>query len=471
MKHVIQVLETNVNPRTNLNCDLSYKEGILYVVGSLKETILNSEVQKDMETFMIKYVMSEINNENNIIRFRVVWLLGIYGYSVYSDSMNIRNIIKYLCDRLGDNEIPIQVAAGISLESFISRTEAKEIIKPCLDKIVERYLLLIEKVNQRQLINALREIIIIFKNDLAHLVEKLVELLTNAFFIANSKEEFQMEEEKVEDEEEEDENDEGKKEEKIDNFKFVPIAEGYLILILEIVKSQTSKEILDQLENIIMALLRYCLSDEGIEYVEYGLRILLPFLSQTETISENMWEFYPQLNYIFGGTKDPAPPKPDVPSPDGKVDQFKQMMEKFEAERKAKGCLGYADDFSDLIVPCLQNYIQKGEEIILTEKDPVFGLTYVGLLFRTIDKIKLKGSVDTVILHTLYFALLENYRGRIDELMLQILEKSLDELLACKEYITQASLAETVRFSILFINESTRLCSVSGIIHNWLCNY
>ena len=436
LQNVLKILETNEN-------DVRLKEAMFYIIGSLKDIITNSQIKNEMEELITKYVLPEINKENNFSRYRGIWLIGIYGDSIYTNLQNINNIVGYLCNSLGDTPISVKFVAGISLASFLGRQEAQDILRQFLEKLIEIYIDLFERISQMQLKNAFIEILLTFKQDISPFFLKLVEYFIQIFFNAHYREkETGMEVEGYKKE--------NKDDEKQDNFQFVPIALRCLVLINELTKTHISEETFDLLEGGICELIDFCLSDEGINYVEFGLKILLNFLSKSTTISNFMWDFYPQVNYISGGTTDPELPKPIEEPTEQFVGnefamKFKIVNAKFEEERKAKLCLGFADDHVDLIVPILQNYIQKGRDIIFTKKDPIFGVSYVDLLFRTISKLKIKGNVDSLIIHTLYFTLLENYPNQIDDLMLKILNNTVEELLASKEYELQASLAETVK--------------------------
>lgn len=97
---------------------------------------------------------------------------------------------------------------------------------------------------------------------------------------------------------------------------------------------------------------------------------------------------------------------------------------------RVKVKLGWADELLVDIIPCLQNYIKKGIDVLFLAKDPHFGMTYSGLLFRTIEGMMTRPNIDTVLIYELSIAMLENYHGEINFAVPFILEPAVQNLFA-----------------------------------------
>lgn len=77
---ICQCLENNADPRTNQGLSIVYREGLFWVLGRLKEQIINQDQLHDMtENILIKYVIPEFNSQAGLLRARACWVMGMYS--------------------------------------------------------------------------------------------------------------------------------------------------------------------------------------------------------------------------------------------------------------------------------------------------------------------------------------------------------------------------------------------------------
>lgn len=93
---------------------------------------------------------------------------------------------------------------------------------------------------------------------------------------------------------------------------------------------------------------------------------------------------------------------------------------------------GWGAEFIEAMLGCFKNYMKKTKGAFLTYSD-VFGNTFVGLLFKVIQRvyeISMNGSddLDMILVSTLYIALIENHIGAIDNLLPYIIDQALNNL-------------------------------------------
>ena len=407
MSYAAHILNHSTDPRTNQQTDLRMKEAILNIIGVLKDPISKNEyLTKNMESLLQGYVFPEFKNTVGFLRYRACQLTGLFGRLDYQNTENIRVAVEGLYHCLLDNDFPVRVNAGIALNHLLYQPVAIEVLKPGLSKILETYVTLIDLIDNDDLVNALEGIIDKYENDIHPYAVDLIKHLTKTFFKAHNDENDQ--------EDSEDEEEQGEK---------AFAATEYLSAIARIIKCDLPKETIAALEEIVIPIIQFTLTEEGMDYIDMGLDILVGILSSSEVISQNMWQFYPELNYIVAGK-----PEELIRTTFSHLSEEKQALIREQAT-------GWAYESCDSIVPCFQNYIQKGRNVIFTARDPYFNVTYLELVFKSIDRIydlhyQRQGQVEAVIMSVLYICLLENYPKQVDDLIPYILDKVVAHLSA-----------------------------------------
>jgi len=393
MKYAAYILTNSVDPRTNLPTDLLMKEALMNIIGNLKEYILENEyLRENMEVLLDQYVIPECKNQVGFLRYRACWLFGRYGGLNYKNRQIVKNAVENLYSCLLDSEFPVRVNAGIAMYRILRQPEVKEYLKPVLSKILETYLTLIDMMDSDELVQSLEGFISQFEDDIHPFAVDLVGHLAKTF-------------EKAQEDPNDDASDaEGEEEER--TFA----ADECLSAIARIIKCNLSKETISHIEVLVEPIIHYTLSEKGMDYILSGLDILIGILYHSEVISERMWSFFPELNYIIAG-------KPE--------ELIQNNFAHFSEEKKAlmrQQATGWGYEFVDNIIPAFQNYIQKGRDVIFKARDGYFNITYLELLFRSIERIfeifqNSKVSTEAIFVSLLFICLIENYPQQINEIM------------------------------------------------------
>ena len=225
-------------------------------------------------------------------------------------------------------------------------------------------------------------------------------------------------------------------------------AAGCLNAIKTILNSGLPQDAYYKIEDLIIPVLNFTLSEEGCDYIDDGLGILNAILYNETVISEKMWNYYPVLNYIIAGK--PKDFNGNV-NPDTLTPEKKLLLEQTES--------GWGYEYIEEMMGCFQNYIQKGKGLLLITKDPAFNLTFIELLFKTIEKIyeiHTVGSedVEMVVATTLYICVIENLFGMIDIIIPYIIDKCMNVLAKVTTKNLKKIQIETVTYySIFCFNE------------------
>lgn len=442
MKHAAAILSQNVDPRTNQPADTRLREAILHIIGLIQSQILdNKEIAGQMEFLLAKFVVPELVNESNILKYRACWLFGAFAGGEFKDVQVIKAATENLCKCLLIKQLPLQVQASIALERVLEHDAALEIIRPELGEILKIYINLIASIDHEFLVSALEGLINKFGDSIGPYAIELIQSLGQIFA-------------KSVDDDEEDENGDG-----FDLDEKQLAASGCLSAISNILNCKLTKEtILGSLE-IVIPLLKFTLIDDRTDNVEEGLGILNSVLYGLDVIPESLWHFYLELCYMLSG-------KPEsVVAPNG-IDNLSDAQ-KILVKHKLEG---WGQDYSNLMSPCFQNYIQKGRNVIFTERDPLFNLTYIELLFKSIDKLFVHGlelpqDIEAAPGLLLYVTLIENYPGEINNLISYFLDKVVEGLNKTKNSMIRKALIQVVALCLWYdVNSTLQYLNSKGAI-------
>ncbi len=127
----------------------------------------------------------------------------------------------------------------------------------------------------------------------------------------------------------------------------------------------------------------------------------------------------------------------------------------------------YGQDFCEAFCPVLKNFIQRGLDQILSEKD-FFGVPLFELLFKVHSYFAQmaqngESSANLAAVNGLFIALLENGMGKLDALLPRIVALSLEGLLASKKKKKQAAFLEVLQVCFYYnASQTMRLVVESG---------
>jgi hypothetical protein len=178
--------------------------------------------------------------------------------------------------------------------------------------------------------------------------------------------------------------------------------------------------------------------------MDEGLKILAAILYGSETVSEKMWSYFTELNYLISG----RPEQLLNTNNNVNLSDEKKLLLDQNSE-------GWAAEYINEMIPIFQNYIQKGRNVIFSVKDPYFGLSYIELLFKSIDRVfqicfNGQSDVDMVIASILYVTVLENYPKQVDDILTYILDKMITILPKAKSSMMRKMVIQIVGMALWY---------------------
>lgn len=194
-------------------------------------------------------------------------------------------------------------------------------------------------------------------------------------------------------------------------------ASGCLSTIKKILMAKLNQETYHKAVEILLPVFNYTLSEKGSTFIEEGLGCLNGILFNMNDLSEKMWHYYLVLNYIIAGKPANIPYNGNLgPIPVEKVLIYEQTES------------GWGPNYIEQMLGSLQNYISKGKGLLLQAKDPGFGLTYLELLFKSVEKIydrnkNAKDDIELTMVTTLFISIIESCVGLIDNVVPLVMEK------------------------------------------------
>ena len=378
------------------------KEVVLYVLGILNTLILpNQEYSNKMKILFEQFIIPEFKNVKGPLKYRLCWLFGVYSSLQFENHEDILSITEGLYNSLCQDELPVKVKAGISLDAIFENEQAQIFIRPYLDKILLSYIELINEIDHEKLTLAFEGIITKFADYIYPFAVDLVKYLTEAFYKADQEALQSAVINEIQEKE--------------------GISAGFLSSIVRIFNPNIPKETVKELEKILLPVLLYILKNEDSNYIDLGLTILNHLLNYTEEISEDLWGFFFVINYLILGY-----PDQEKPLEAGQLSEGSGFRLLEPVNFNGKGEEHVAD-----IVPCVQKYVQKDKAgVIFNAKDPCYNLVYIELMFNSIEKVfeicyDCENDTDMVLITTLYIGIVENVPQLNENLITYILEKAI----------------------------------------------
>ena len=432
------ILLNNIDLRNNTQADLRMKEVVLNVLGILNELILSKkEYESQMQSLFEKFIIPEFGSIQGPLRYRLCWLFGSYSRIDFGKVETILTLTEGLYGSLCQGELPVRVRAAISLNSIFENDKAHEYIIPFLDKILMSYINLIDTIENERLIKAFGGIIEKFAENISPYAIDLVKYLTNIFYKTDQESLQSALLNEIQEKE--------------------AVAAGFLSSIARIFDPNLPRNIIYELEKLLLPTLMYILKNEQSNYISLGLRILDKLLLYLDTLSEDIWMFYPILNYLIVG----------YPENSGL-----NVQEKLQGEFKFLEAVhfnGRGEEYVQEITPCFQKFIQKDKGMLFNARDPSYNLTYLELLFLSVEKVyeicyDCENDTDMVLITTVYIALIENHQPLSHEIMACLIDKVIVNIPHVKSIAMEKMLLQIVILNIGKILSIYRLPSVYGPI-------
>jgi len=351
------------------------KDGALLTFGSLAKFLLaKDKYAQEIEGLLVSSVFPDFNSPVAFLRYRACWMVQQYSTVTWSDDgSNLRTLLQLTLQRLSDPALPVQIEASKSLRFLIEADGAEDTLLPVLPQLLTEYFRIMNEIGNDEVVSALQVLLDKFGDHIEPHAIQLVTQLSNAFnqYCTAGEDE--------------------------DDDDAAMAAAQCLECIATVLKGICDQpSILKNLEYLLIPLVLKIMGNDGeyIEYLECALDILTFLTYFPDQISPELWQAFPLIYVAF--------------------DQW-------------------AYDYLNMMVPCLQSYIQKAPDFFLAGKAqlPEGLIPYIDLIVSMVAKTVTNDRASETECRyalSLFMSLLHNCPGKIDMYIPIINEISLGKL-------------------------------------------
>lgn len=337
------------------------KDGALLTFGSLSKFLLaKDKYAKEVEGLLTTSVFPDFNSPVGFLRYRACWMVQQFSTVKWSDDgSNLRMLLQLTLQRLSDPALPVQIEASKALRFLIEADGAEDTLLPVLPQLLTEYFRIMNEIGNDEVVSALQVLLDKFGDHIEPHAVELVTQLSHAFNqYCNA----------GEDEDDDD---------------AAMAAAQCLECIATVLKGICDQPaMMKKLEPFLVPLVLKIMGNDGeyIEYLECALDILTFLTYFPDGISAELWQAFPLIYMAF--------------------DQW-------------------AYDYLNMMVPCLQAYIQKSPDMFLAGKAtlPEGAIPYIDLIVsmvaKTVTNDRASESECRYAL-SLFMSLLHNCQGKID---------------------------------------------------------
>jgi hypothetical protein len=337
------------------------KDGALLTFGSLSKFLLaKDKYAKEVEGLLVTSVFPDFNSPVGFLRYRACWMVQQFSTVKWSDDgSNLRMLLQLTLQRLSDPALPVQIEASKALRFLIEADGAEDTLLPVLPQLLTEYFRIMNEIGNDEVVSALQVLLDKFGDHIEPHAIELVTQLSHAFNqYCNA----------GEDEDDDD---------------AAMAAAQCLECIATVLKGICDQPaMMRKLEPFLVPLVLKIMGNDGeyIEYLECALDILTFLTYFPDGISVELWQAFPLIYMAF--------------------DQW-------------------AYDYLNMMVPCLQAYIQKSPDLFLAGKAtlPEGVIPYIDLIVsmvaKTVTNDRASESECRYAL-SLFMSLLHNCQGKID---------------------------------------------------------
>ena len=132
---------------------------------------------------MRDHVLPELENPQPFLRMRAIWMYGQFCEQMnFKDNEHLKQVVaqSFRCLQ-SDPDLPVRLTAATSVNKLLHKDIAAELLKPHLRGILEAYLKLMQEIESEDLVNALEEIVSLYKDDIDPFAIQLTEQLVASY--------------------------------------------------------------------------------------------------------------------------------------------------------------------------------------------------------------------------------------------------------------------------------------------------
>jgi len=142
--------------------DPQQKDGALHMIGTLADVLLKRKIYKtQLENMLVQHVFPEFKSSLGYLRARSCWVLHSFGDITFKDERNLATAVDSarLC-LTEDNDPPVKVEAAIALQFLIEKQEeSKKYIEPHVRQVILELLKVIRETENDDLTGVMQKLI------------------------------------------------------------------------------------------------------------------------------------------------------------------------------------------------------------------------------------------------------------------------------------------------------------------------
>jgi hypothetical protein len=159
------------------------KEGALRMIGTLSGVILGkkSPIADQVEYFFVRHVFPEFRSPHGFLRARACDTLEKFEQLDFKDPNNLIIIYRNILESMADTELPVRVAAALSLQPLIRHDIIRTNMKQNIPQVMQQLLKLANEVDVDALANVMEDFVEVFAPELTPFAVALSEQLRDTY--------------------------------------------------------------------------------------------------------------------------------------------------------------------------------------------------------------------------------------------------------------------------------------------------
>ncbi|KAG8702616.1 hypothetical protein FRC08_003362 [Ceratobasidium sp. 394] len=246
------------------------------------------EAKGVMENFVVTHVLPEFDSGHAYLRAvacELVTTLMRHRYE-FSKSENLENLSRAVVHAIDDPELPVRLHAALALAELIDEPPVQQALKPMIGKIIQDLLKIANETDLDLLTTAMQKFVGHFSEDLMPISVQLTSRLIESF-MRLLQETISM------DEAAEDWEETGEK-------KFAAVGNVQTIETI-VTAMESSKEILLQLQEVLMPMILATLEHEALDYFDSIFELMDILTFNLRQIPPSMWAVFEAMYKSFKG--------------------------------------------------------------------------------------------------------------------------------------------------------------------------
>lgn len=251
------------------------KDGAIHIVGTVIAILAKKPLYKDqLEDMMAAHVFPEFNSPHGYIRARVCWMLQQCSGIKYKNEAMLHQAVNLLqACLLGDKDLPVKVEAAVALQAFVSEQErSHKFIEPHVKAIALEVLKLLRETENDDMTAVLQKLVCVYTDQLTPIAVEMTQHLAATFSQVM-------------------ESEEGSEDKALTAMGLLNTIETILTVM------EDHKEILNQLEGIVLNMIGVILTQSILEFYEEAFSLIYSLTASG--VSPSMWKVFEMLYETF----------------------------------------------------------------------------------------------------------------------------------------------------------------------------